>query len=94
MQALREIHQITSNTLIISVPKAFQNRSVEIIMLPLDRMPSQRMVQNKGWREKLARATEIRTKIAARRGKQPLTPAVDIINQTREERNEFFDNLR
>jgi hypothetical protein len=59
-------------------------------MLPLDRMPSQRMVQS--WREKLARATEIRTK--ARRGKQPLTPAVDIINQTREERNEFFDNLR
>jgi hypothetical protein len=90
MQALREIHKITSNTLIISVPKAFQNRSVE--MLPLDRMPLQRMVQS--WRAKLARATKIRTKIAARRGKQPLTPAVDIINQTREERNEFFDNLR
>jgi hypothetical protein len=60
-------------------------------MLPLDESISPRMVQNKGWRDKLARATKRSTKIAARR--QSLTPAVDIINQTREERNEYFDNL-
>jgi hypothetical protein len=49
MQALREIHQITSNTLIISVPEAFQNRSVEIIMLPLDENTSQVSVPNQNW---------------------------------------------
>jgi hypothetical protein len=49
-------------------------------MLPLDETISPRMVQNKGWRDKLARATKRSTKIAARR--QSLTPAVDIINQT------------
>ncbi|OQY43951.1 MAG: hypothetical protein B6247_30935 [Candidatus Parabeggiatoa sp. nov. 2] len=49
MQALREIHQITSNTLIISVPEAFQNRSVEIIMLALDENTSQVSVPNQNW---------------------------------------------
>jgi len=93
MQALRRIHQITSNTLTIPVPEAFQNCRVEIIMLPLDETISPRMVQNKGWRDKLTRATQIRNKIAARRNRQSLTPAVDIINQIREERNEYFNNL-
>jgi len=93
MQAVRKIHQITSNMVTISVPETFQNGWVEIIILPLDETNSSRMVQNQGWREQLARATQIRTKIAARRNKQALTPAVDIINQTREERNEYFDNL-
>ncbi len=93
MQALRRIHQMTSNTLTISVPEAFQNCRMEIIMLPLDEIISPKMVQNKGWRDKLARATQIRTTIAARRNRESLTPAVDIINQTREEQNEYFDNL-
>jgi len=94
MQAIREIHHITSNTLTIPVPTAFQNCSIEIIMLPLDRVLSQRMLQNNGWRDKLAQATKIRTQIMARRNKKPLTPTINIINQTRDERNEHFDNLR
>ena len=94
MQTIREIHHITSNTLTIPVPTAFKNGSVEIIMLPLDKVPSQRMLQNQGWRDKLARAIQIRTQIAARRNKKPLTPTINIINQIRDERNERFDNLR
>jgi hypothetical protein len=92
-EALREIRQITSNTVTIPVPATFQNCSVEIIIFPLDNVPPQRIIQKKGWREQLIRATQIRTKIEARRNGQPLTSAVDMINQTREERNELFDNL-
>ncbi|MCK5523018.1 MAG: hypothetical protein KAI83_07785 [Thiomargarita sp.] len=38
-------------------------------------------------RDKLARSTQIRTKIAVRRNKKPLTPAINMINQIRDERN-------
>ena len=88
MFALREIHKITSNTVTIRVPKAFQNHSVEIIMLPLNE------TQKTNWRDTLARATQLRLKIAARRSNKPLTPAVEMIRQTRDERNESFEHLR
>ena len=36
MQALREIREITSDTITINVPAAFRHHRVEIILLPLD----------------------------------------------------------
>lgn len=45
------------------------------------------------WRAKLARATQIRTQIAARVANQPLPAAVELIKQAREERDEQFSNL-
>jgi len=36
MRALREIRQITSDTITIAVPSAFRDLKVEIIVLPLD----------------------------------------------------------
>ncbi|MEN8216317.1 MAG: hypothetical protein ABFS56_08055 [Pseudomonadota bacterium] len=36
MIAIREIYQTSSERLTIPVPKAFQNRPIEIIMLPLE----------------------------------------------------------
>lgn len=36
MQALREIQEVTSDTITITVPAAFLNHTVEIIVLPLD----------------------------------------------------------
>ncbi len=94
MFALREIHKITSNTVTIRVPKAFQNHSVEIIMLPLNETPLPIKTQKTNWRDTLARATQLRLKIAARRSNKPLTPAVEMIRQTRDERNESFEHLR
>ncbi|RKZ39208.1 MAG: hypothetical protein DRR00_33570 [Candidatus Parabeggiatoa sp. nov. 3] len=49
MQALRKIYHEISDTLTIPVPAAFQNGSVEIIMLPLDETTSQGMVKNNDW---------------------------------------------
>lgn len=49
MQALRKIHQITSNTVTITVPDTFQNQWVEIILLPLDETTSQVTEANKEW---------------------------------------------
>jgi predicted GTPase len=73
MQVLREIHQITSNTVTISVPEAFQNHRVEIIVLPLNEIAPQAKPKKKiDWRDKLAQATQIRTQIAARHHKLPL----------------------
>jgi hypothetical protein len=34
MQALREIHNLTSNTLTISIPSFFSYKRVEVIVLP------------------------------------------------------------
>ena len=36
MQALREIQEVTSDTITITVPATFLNHTVEIIVLPLD----------------------------------------------------------
>ena len=36
MRALREILEVTSDTITIAVPAAFRNHKVEIIVLPLD----------------------------------------------------------
>jgi hypothetical protein len=44
MIAIREIYQTSSERLTIPVPKAFQNRPIEIIMLPLEVR-----IQNKDW---------------------------------------------
>jgi hypothetical protein len=36
MRALREILEVTSDTITVTVPSAFRNHKVEIIVLPLD----------------------------------------------------------
>lgn len=36
MNALREIRETSSNSLTIAIPKAFQHRMVEVIVLPVD----------------------------------------------------------
>jgi cysteinyl-tRNA synthetase len=36
MQALREIYEVTSNTVTLKIPKTFPYKKVEIIVLPLE----------------------------------------------------------
>lgn len=36
MQALREIHEVTSDTVTIQIPNTFPYKQVEIIVLPLE----------------------------------------------------------
>ena len=36
MQALREIHNLTSNTLTIPIPTSFSYKKVEVIVLPVE----------------------------------------------------------
>jgi cysteinyl-tRNA synthetase len=36
MQALREIHEVTSDTITIQIPKKFPYKQVEIIVLPVE----------------------------------------------------------
>jgi len=36
MQALREIHEVTSDTVTIKIPKRFPYKQVEIIVLPVE----------------------------------------------------------
>ncbi|NJO17049.1 MAG: hypothetical protein HC877_15310 [Thioploca sp.] len=36
MQALREIHEVTSDTVTIQIPNTFPYKKVEIIVLPLE----------------------------------------------------------
>jgi len=36
MQAIREIKITNSNTILLTVPKAFRNRKVEILMIPVE----------------------------------------------------------
>lgn len=49
MQALRKVYQMTSNTVTIDLPITFQNRLVEIILLPLDESSSPMTFPNKDW---------------------------------------------
>ncbi len=50
--------------------------------------------QQEGWREALARAIQIGTRIRARREGQPLTPPEEVIRQAREERDAQLADLR
>lgn len=36
MQALHEIHEVTSDTLTIQIPKTFPAKKVEVIVLPIE----------------------------------------------------------
>ena len=36
MQALREIHEVTSNTVTIQIPKTFASKRVEVVVLPIE----------------------------------------------------------
>ncbi len=36
MQALREIHEVTSNTVTIQIPKTFPYKKVEVVVLPIE----------------------------------------------------------
>ena len=40
MQALREIQEVTSNTITIQIPKTFPHKKVEIIVLPMEEKPT------------------------------------------------------
>ncbi len=39
MQALREIHEVTSNTVTIKMPEFFPYKKVEVIVLPMEEKP-------------------------------------------------------
>jgi len=39
MEASREIREVTSDTINIEIPEAFRQRKIEIIILPLEKIP-------------------------------------------------------
>lgn len=51
MNALREVREISANTLTIDIPKAFRYRKVEVIVLPFEDTPVEKAPQRraKGW---------------------------------------------
>jgi hypothetical protein len=50
IQALREIHKTTSNTVILKIPEALRHQTVEIIILPLnDKLEKSTHKKPSGW---------------------------------------------
>jgi prevent-host-death family protein len=67
----------------------------QVVILSVDTYEQMKVARRgESWREALARAVQVGSKIRARRGDQPLTPPAEVIRQVREERDEQLASLR
>lgn len=86
------LHQVADEQQVIVVERGGKPQAVVLSLEQYERLKSQAVTRD--WQARLAKANELRTKIAARRGGVSLSPAEEIIRQGREARDESFNRLR